>query len=123
MPTAAMFLEVFNKAIIDIKSGEIVGAAAISALLYPVMQLNAHGTMFHYPLITKICTALVNFLEEIKVVDADVLSIARAFETTMNVILASQVKDENSAIGKQLYEALAGACDRYYKKMKISKSS
>jgi hypothetical protein len=115
-PTATMFLNLLKQAIIDIKSEKIVGAAAISAILYPIIQLNAHGTMFHYPIISKICSFLVTFFEEVKSIDGDTMSIVLAFENAMIVILSKSIKDENNPVGKALCEALQGACERYRKK-------
>lgn len=91
----------------------------MGALMYPVMQLRAQGGLFHYPLITKTSHIIIDFLENIPGLDAVVIEITDAYCKSIKVIVANQLKDENSNDGKALCDALSGVCNRYYKRNNI----
>ena len=83
--------------------------------MFPAMQLKAQGTLFHYPLITKISHILVDFLEDNDVADNDIIEIVEGYKKSIGAVAAMQIKDADGPVGKELCEALAGACERYYK--------
>ena len=61
----------------------------IAGMLYPAMQLKANGTMFRYPLVTRISDRLTHFLETISGPDSDALEIVSAFHTTIRAVRSS----------------------------------
>ena len=90
-PIAESYLSVLTQAIENAKL--LVGfkgdhEPAISAMIYPAMQLKANGGMFHFNMITLLADKKVQFLEVIDAVDQDVIDLANAFNssgiTTMN---------------------------------------
>jgi hypothetical protein len=117
-PIAAMLIDVLSEAISDAKAGHISGEEAIEEMLYPAMQLKAQGTMFHYPLVSDISNTLVSFLETVGNTDKDVLDVVLAHKMSINAVLSSQIKGDGGKVGRELREALLGACARYYKAKK-----
>ena len=88
----------------------------INTLLTPAVQLKGHGSMFGYPSISLIASRLVQFLEVIEEMNADVLDIASSYYTAMNAIIVSRVKEEEHPQTTSLYEALNSACNRFFEK-------
>ena len=117
-PIAQMLVDVLHEAISDAKSGALKGEEAIESMLYPAMQLQAQGGMFHYPLISEISNTLVNFLETVSTTDKDVMDIVVAHKMSINAVLASQIKGDGGKTGRELRDALLDACARYYKSRK-----
>lgn len=90
--------------------------ALIVGMLYPGMQLKANGGMFHYPLVTKIADTLIQYLEVIERVDEEVIDIVLGYHTTLRAIIQGRIKGSGGPRGQELYDALVGACDRYFSK-------
>jgi hypothetical protein len=118
-PIAADLLIQMDKAIADAKSGAARDAVAVREIMTPAMELKAQGTLFHYPLVSEISNILVNFLETVTSMDADALEIVAAHKTSINVVLAGRIKEEDKGkVGKELCRALLDSCDRYSKTRK-----
>ena len=111
-PIAAELISQLEKAIADAQSGRSKGAAALREIMAPAMQLKAQGAMFHHPLVSEISNILVNFLETVSDIDADVLEIITAHKTTIMVVLKISEADRAKR-GKELCIALLASCDRY----------
>ena len=92
--------------------------ADIARILFPCVQLKANGAMFHYPLITRIAERFVQFMEVVEKLDEETLEIARAFHTTIKIVVASQIKGDGGEQGESLVEELNNACMRYFEKHK-----
>lgn len=90
-------------------------AAIIPAVMYPVMQLKAHGTLFHYPSITRVTQSIIDFLEVVPRVDEPVIEIIKAYRNTVSALIALQMKDENSKACSDLCQAFTDVCIRYQK--------
>lgn len=90
--------------------------SVIAGMLYPGMQLKANGGMFHYQLVTKIADTLIQYLEVIERVDEEVIDIVLAYHTTLKAVIQGRIKGSGGARGQELYDALIGACDRYFSK-------
>lgn len=117
-PVAQELLGDLQTIIADIRSGKLGGESAIEKLFFPAMQLRTQGGMFQYPLVSKICDVLINFLETVKAPDADAMEIVAAYHRTLSAVLSKDMKGKNFAggAGGDLCKALTDACGRYYKK-------
>lgn len=93
----------------------------IATMIYPTMQLKANGSMFHYPLITRIANRLVHFLEVIADLDLDAVEIVLAFHTTMRAIVLGKIMGDGGTHGEELFEALDDACMRYFERAPYNK--
>ena len=115
-PIAAGLLKMLDDSLKEAQSGSAKGEIAIESLLYPVMQLKAQGTMFHFSIITEVSNVLVNFLETISGLDKDVFEIIIAHKKALQSILSNNaLKGDGGQIGKDIRDALMDACNRYYK--------
>lgn len=117
-PIAVTLVNLLSERVENVKAGALKDEAAIEALLFPVMQLRAQGSMFRYPLITEISDILINFLEAVSDTDNDALDIVTAHKASLNVVLSNQMTGESGALGKSLCSELREACNRYYKSKK-----
>ena len=91
---------------------------AIGKILMPCVQLKANGTMFHYPLITRIADRFVQFMEVVERLDEETLDISNAFLTALNIVITGKIKTDGADHGEALVEELNGACMRYFEKHK-----
>ena len=114
-PLAFELVGTLQKTIKEAQSGAITGEDAISAILYPAMQLRAQGGMFHYPLITDISDILINFMETVTVIDKEVLEIVEAHKKSIRHVLTKKMRGDGGMVGKELCSALMDSCKRYYK--------
>jgi hypothetical protein len=89
-------------------------------IILEVMQLKAHGGMFHYGLITLVSDVALQFMEKIKTIDDDVVAILNAFDHTVRVILDNEMRGEGGEEGMALAWELDQACNRYYKRHKTA---
>jgi len=114
-PVARELLDEIGHIVDHIHSGKMNGETAIESLLFPAMQLRAQGGMFQYPLVSKICNVLINFLEAVKAPDDDAMDIVVAHQRALVTVLSKDMKGKNFS-GDNLCKALSDACTRYYKK-------
>lgn len=114
-PMATDYASSIGQILKEIRSGTVKPDEAIDAVMFPVMQLRAQGSLFKYPSITKISHILIDCLETVRATDKDVLDIIDAYKKSVQAMVALQLKDENHAGVKDLCTALADACGRYEK--------
>jgi len=88
----------------------------INSVIYPAMQLKAHGGMFKYPLVTHIADNMIQFLEVIPRMDEDALEIVEAHNTTLRAIVQNEISGTGGKKGKALLNELHDACSRYFNK-------
>ncbi len=90
----------------------------ITAILLPCVQLKANGAMFHYQLITRIADRFVQFMEVVERLDNETMEIARAYHSTIKIVVAGKIKGDGGKQGDALVEELNNACMRYFEKHK-----
>ena len=89
----------------------------IKTLIAPVMELKANASIFHYALVGNLANIMLNFLESIKGLDKDALSIVRGHHDSLKLILSSNIKGDGGKDGQVMETELKDACTRYYKKV------
>lgn len=114
-PTCYALIDDMHDALQRAQSGAVAGEKAIEAIITPTMQLKAQGAMFRYPLITEVAGTLVSFLETVTEINKDTIDVINAHKTSLRYIIASKIQDSGGAKGKELKDALYGACTRYFK--------
>jgi len=117
-PIGLDLLKIATVATENMKSGVMEDHAAINSITDPMMQLKAQGTMFHYPLVTDMSYSLIDFLENIEAIDEKVIELIEVHNNSIQAILNNEIKDPESPIGKQIYNELVKACNRYNKTRK-----
>ncbi len=116
LPAARDLLDMLAAYAARYRTEPAAGEAAVFKLLYPAMQLNAQGRMFHYPLISDLADVLVNFLENIEVLNRDALDIVDAHHTAITLIVKKEIRGFGGSAEKEMYDDLVRACRRYYRK-------
>ena len=118
-PIAAELMAQLEKALTGAKSGAVKSDVVLREIMAPAMQLKAQGSMFHYPLVSEISNILVNFLETVTDIDADVIEIITAHKTSIIAALSGKIREQDRAnVGKELCSALLDSCERYAKARK-----
>lgn len=112
-PIALEFGALIHQVLVKMKAGDTSNQDGVNQIMDSVMQLNAQGTLFHYPLITRISRILVDFLEDKPEADKNIIDIVDGYKNSINVIATMQLKDSNHPAGKELCKALSDACGRY----------
>ncbi|TNE32020.1 MAG: hypothetical protein EP349_02785 [Alphaproteobacteria bacterium] len=116
VPLARKLLVLLENGVEGAKDPELNWEDAVFLMLYPAMQLNAQGAMFQFPLISKICDVLVNFLEVMEVYNQDAIDIVMAHHDAVQHILDNNVRENGGELEKIMYNNLVAACNRYRKK-------
>jgi len=116
VPLAHKLLVLLANGIEGAKDRDLNWEDANFLMLYPAMQLNAQGAMFQFPLISKICDVLVNFLEVMEVFNQDAIDIVVAHHDAVQHVLDNNVRGNGGELEKAMYNNLVAACSRYRKK-------
>jgi len=119
-PYARQFLSILDKHIADIKAGKMDRETSLAVLHVPIMELKASGGMFHYTLISRIAAIVLDFLESIEELNEDALNIIDVHQETLKVIVDNKLAGSGGKTGEALEKELFNACQRYYKKYKIT---
>ncbi|MCK5374825.1 MAG: hypothetical protein KAJ40_06030 [Alphaproteobacteria bacterium] len=120
IPLAELYINQMEKGIkeaFDIKESTD-SEKALSKILMPCVQLKANGTMFHYPLVTRIADRFVQFMEVVERLDNETLDIANAFLTALKIVITGKIRTDGAGHGNALVEELNRACMRYFDKHK-----
>ena len=119
-PIARDLLKELSEILSSIDSGQVKPSDSLGVIMYPLMQLRAQGSLFHYPSITHISDIVVDFLDSVAVIDSDILEILTAYQKAANAVLSFEIKDASSKVGQDLCDELKAVCQRY-KEAKIKK--
>lgn len=119
-PMAQKLLDQLEDALRKARGGNSNNALQISRMVEPVMQIKGNAGMFGYELVGNLASTVLNFLENIKAVDKDVLEIVEAHHKTLSLIVKNKMAGNGGAHGAQLQNELQDACKRYYTKMGIT---
>lgn len=101
------------------KGGKDQDETLLENMIKPIMQMKANGGMFKYTLVSRISDGIVLFLEHLDRIDADVLEILQAYQTTITAILHGRIQGDGGEKGDALAMAISDACARYNKKQNI----
>jgi len=108
-------LSQIDTALEQTKAGMLKRHESVEAIIYPAMQLKAHGTMFQYPLVTTLCNTLIDFLDTLTEINSIVVEIILSYQKTLKLILKQKMKGDGGKDGKALRDALEEVCERYSK--------
>ena len=120
-PVAIEFLDKLQEAIEYAKSNDHEMTKAVKMMTTPVMQLKANAATFHYNLVGNLANVMLSFLEALKVLDDDAITIVGAHHKTLHAIALKKMKGDGGAYGVQLEQELKDVCKRYYASRKNSK--
>lgn len=117
-PLGLQFLDMLEAAVKQAEDESIDMEVRKIAMTSPVMELKANATIFHYSLIGNLANIMLSFLESIKELDKDAISIVGAHHTTLHAIVMKKMKGDGGKYGDILTGELKDACARYYAKKK-----
>lgn len=115
-PMAKGFLEVIQKAMDDARAGTREHQAVLADIVESIMQLKANAPMFDFELSGTLANIMLNFLEMLETIDADVLDLVDAHQRTQLMIINNKMKGDGGELGVKLTAELKGACKRYFAK-------
>ena len=115
-PLANEFLDKLDQAIQQTRSGDLSKAEAMQSMTTQVMQLKANAATFKYILVGNLANIMLSFLESVKNLDEDALTIVSAHQQTLKAIVAKKMAGDGGAVGQQMEEELKAACKRYFAK-------
>jgi len=116
-PIANQFLKELGEAVKKARANP-EAPNTVHDMATPVMQLKANASTFRYTLVTNLANIMLNFLEAVRKVDQDVVSIVEAHQQTLSLIVAKKITGDGGPVGKQMQEELQSACQRYFAKKK-----
>lgn len=90
--------------------------ALIAKILSPCIELNSHGSMFRFPLVSEISYIAIRFLKTVQHVDKEILEIFLAYHATARAIIQNKLYGDGGDRGQELIQSLDAACNRYMKK-------
>ena len=91
---------------------------ALSRIIENIMQIKAHGGMFHYKIMSDIANVVLNFLETAKEFNAELYQIIEAHNNSIRIIISRNIKSDGGIQGKAIIEELQKATERYNRKYK-----
>lgn len=115
-PMATEYLDNLEAAIKTAQNKETDMSEAIQGMTNPVMQLKANAATFQYDLVSNLANVMLSFLEAIKELDEDAISIVAAHHQTLKAIVLKKMTGDGGPAGKQMEEELRSACNRYFSK-------
>lgn len=119
VPYATDYLKNLDNILNDYYAGTTEASETIEKLSDPIMQLKANGGMFGYHLISNIADIMLILIENIEDLDEDAITVIRAHQNSLQIIVSHKLKGNGGAEGRLLEVELQSACDRFYKKHTI----
>lgn len=120
MEVGGEFLDRLAQGVARARKPDLPMKEKIAGMTQPVMELKANARMFKYELVTELANVMLGFLENIRDLDKDAIDIVAAHHTTLNAIIAKGMKGDGGVNGPMLRMELEDACQRYFKKRRVS---
>ncbi len=105
------------KVIDEVTEGEDELEDKIKFVLFPMMQLNAHGTMFQYGSISRLSIIIIDFLEKTDTHDPRLFQLVEGYRASVKALVDKEIKNEKDPACSAFCKALGEACDRYHNKI------
>lgn len=118
-PVAALDLMKLSEAIKEHQDGNLETADARKKIQTAAIDLKSNGAMFNYPIVSRMAHSLLNFVENIRYIDADVVEIIMAHHNSIKAVIDSRQSGDVDDAGEMLIGALTGAVSRYYRREDI----
>ncbi len=117
-PLAQEYLDDLEQAIKTAKTGEQTDKKIIQDLTAPVMQLKANAVIFHYTLVGNLANIMLGFMEHVKTLDNDAISIITSYHQTIKAIIKNKMTGDGGDSGQAMALELKAACKRYFDRHK-----
>jgi hypothetical protein len=115
-PLAEGFIKELADNVRRARDNQMISSRSLESIISPIMQIKANAAMFDYPLAGSISSIVLNFLEDVKECDDDVLDVANVCQNILNLVIANKLSGEAGTNGEALQTELREACRRYLTK-------
>lgn len=112
-PIAMAFLNDTDEAISLALQEKETTSRSIERIADPVMQIKANAKIFKYTLIGDLAAIILNFLDNLTVLDQNALEILDAHRKSLRHLISHDIKGDIGPLGESFKTELEGACKRY----------
>jgi len=117
---ATTYLTKMGHAILDAKENRNLDPAeVIEDIRDAIMGIKEHAAFYNYELLGNLASIILNFLEQLKDIDADALEIMVANHKTLRIIISKQMRGTGGSYGRKLEEEVHDVCIRYMKRREV----
>lgn len=88
----------------------------LKKIIENIMQIKAHGGMFHYQIMSDIANVVLHFLEGITEYHAELYQIIEAHNNSIRIVIKRNIKGDGGMQGQAIIEELQKVTKRYQKK-------
>jgi hypothetical protein len=101
----------------EVTEGDDTLEDKIKFVLFPMMQLNAHGAMFQYGSISRLSIIIIDFLEKTDTHDPRIFDLVEGYRASVKALVDKTIKSDKDPACLAFCKAMEDACDRYHKKI------
>ncbi len=112
-PIAMDFLNQTDDAIARALQEKETTHRSIERIVDPVMQIKANAKIFKYTLIGDLAAIILNFLDNLTVLDENALEILDAHRKSLRHLISHDIKGDIGPLGDSFKDELQAACKRY----------
>ena len=109
---AAPFMEQLGKAVKAAKKTN-GGGDSLTSIIFPIMNLKANAATFNYPTVSEIAGTVINFLDAVGAVDAEIITICDNLHRAITVIIMQKMSGKDNPGGAALVQEFKDVCKRY----------
>jgi len=94
----------------------------LNKIIENIMQIKAHGGMFHYQIMSDIANVVLHFLDNDIDFNQDLYQIIEAHNNSIRIIIKRDIKGDGGIPGKAIIDELTMVTKRYHKKYSKKKT-
>lgn len=113
VPLARKYLAELEEDIAKIKGIENVTPRHLRDISASVMQIKANARIFKYDRLGDLAAVMLNFIENLKEIDREVLSIIEAHDRSLRLLVDREISGDGGNIGLTFQKELEDVCVRY----------
>ena len=88
----------------------------LKKIIENIMQIKAHGGMFHYQIMSNIANVVLHFLDSITEYHPELYQIIEAHNNSIRIVIKRNIKGDGGMQGQAIMEELQNVTKRYQKK-------
>lgn len=115
VPLAQKYLEQLNKDILKIRTADTKTTHQLQDLSASVMQIKANARIFKYDRLGDLAGIMLNFIENLKEVDDEVMRIIEAHDQSLRILVNNEISGDGGDVGENFQQELESVCSRYAK--------
>lgn len=112
-PLARKYLDDLRQELDLIKTTDHFSLRHLQEISAPVMQIKANARIFKYDRLGDLAAVMLNFIENLKEVDENVIKIINAHDRSLRLLIEKEMTGDGGAIGENFQKELEDVCARY----------